>query len=244
MKCRTSNWLAMACWSGLILLPAGCSRSAVVSVPETTPPVEESAAPSRAREQSDEAEHSAPLFPDDAGGRLLAKVLPPREPDNLRLPDRDTQGSVPVSMHMNPPDLPLPRSQAELPHLSVPARTAPLRPQLVLDEALTDWPEPLTLPQQQSLPDAGRVRVSSEDVNQPLPLPILAQPVPDRASLDDATADASTAAALAAPLPARTTPAPFLRLTLPDPYDHRRNRVLTPEESLDFPLGRPQPPRR
>jgi hypothetical protein len=93
-------------------------------------------------------------------------------------------------------------------------------------------------------PDSRRIRAASPDVNQPIPLPILAQPVSDRAPLDDPTADASTAAATSAPIPPRTRKAPFVKRTLPDPYDNRRTEVPVPEESKDFPLGNPQPPQR
>jgi hypothetical protein len=235
----------LVCWCGLLLELAGCSRSAVVVAPEGTTRAEELAPPVLAREQSDEADEAiAPLFPDDAGGRLLAKMLPPREPDNIRLPHPGVPRSAGASIRMDPPDLPLPPSQAAMPRLPALARSSPLRPRLVLEESLGGWTETLVLPQQQSLPDAGRVRVPSEDVNQPIPLPVVTQPVPDRASLDDPTADESAAAALAAPLPMRTTPAPFLKLSLPDPYDHRRADVPTPAESREFPLGRPQMPRR
>jgi hypothetical protein len=56
--------------------------------------------------------------------------------------------------------------------------------------------------------------------NKPLPpLPLLGGFRPDRASLDDATGFVSLANA-ATPIHAqRTKPAPFLRLTLPDPYE-------------------------
>ena len=245
MMRRSSAWLAMVCWGGLLLVLAGCSRSVVVAVPESTTQAEEPAPLVLARGQSDEADEVvAPLFPDDAGGRLLAKMLPPRAPDGLRLPRPDDPRPLGASIRMNPPDLPLPPSQAAMPHLPALVRTSPLRPKLVLEEALGGWTESLVLPQRQSLPDAGRVRNPSVDVNQPIPLPILTQPVPDRASLDDPTADASTAAALAAPLPMRTTPAPFLKLSLPDPYDHRRGEVPSPAESREFPLSSPRTPRR
>jgi hypothetical protein len=93
-------------------------------------------------------------------------------------------------------------------------------------------------------PKADRGRVASPDVNQPIPLPILAQPVSDRVSLDDPTAAASTAAATAARIPPRTGKAPFVERTLPDPYDRRRTDVPAPEESKDFPCGSPQLPQR
>ena len=93
-------------------------------------------------------------------------------------------------------------------------------------------------------PQAVPIRAPSPDGNQPIPLPILAQPISERASLDDPTRDASTAAATAATIPPRTRKAPFVKQTLPDPYDHRRTEVPAPEESKDFPLGSPQPPPR
>ncbi len=244
MMCRSSTWLAIMCWGGFLVALAGCSRSAVIVAPEGATHAEELGPAVLARGQSDEADESAHLFPDDAGGRLLAKMLPPREPDNLRLPRPGVPRPVSASIRMNPPDLPLPPSQSAMPRLPAPARTTPLRPRLVLEESLGGWTEALVLPQQQSLPDAGRVRVPSEDVNQPISLPIVNQPVPDRASLDDPTTDASTAAALAAPMPMRTTPAPFLKQSLPDPYDHRRGDAPTLAESREFPLGSPRTPRR
>jgi hypothetical protein len=67
------------------------------------------------------------------------------------------------------------------------------------------------------------------DVNRAPPLaPLTPQPTPDRASLDDATADASSAAAVAAPLPQRLRPAPFLKMNLPDPFENRRAVQLPP----------------
>lgn len=92
--------------------------------------------------------------------------------------------------------------------------------------------------------NASRSRVPSPDVNQPIPLPILAQPLSDRASLEDPTTSASTAAALTAPMPPRTRKAPFVNRTLPDPYERRRTTISVPEEPIEIPLGSPQTPRR
>jgi hypothetical protein len=99
-------------------------------------------------------------------------------------------------------------------------------------------------PQAQVLPAGERTRVSSPDPDQPIPLPILARPVPDRASLEDATTEASTAAALAGPLPRRTSPAPFLRLKLPEPYENRRPLSLPlPEEDATPTAASPRTPK-
>lgn len=144
---------------------------------------------------------------------------------------------------MKPPALPLPPSHAALPRLPDEGKRTPLRPRLVIEETLGGLAVPPALPQQLSLPAGVRVRIPSPDVNESIPLPILARPMPERASLEDPTLGTSTAAALAAPIPARTSKAPFLKLTLPDPYDRRRGEVLAPEESKEFPLGSPQTPR-
>jgi hypothetical protein len=80
---------------------------------------------------------------------------------------------------------------------------------------------------------AGRVRVPSPDVNQPPPLPVLAKPLPDRAPVDDVTGAASSAAVQSGTVPPRTKAAPFLKLTLPDPFENRKPvapPVTPPEE--------------
>jgi hypothetical protein len=69
-------------------------------------------------------------------------------------------------------------------------------------------------------------------VNQPIPLPILAQPVSSRAPLDDATAEASRNAALATSPPARSTPAPFLKIDLPNPFENWLKPAATPAEEV------------
>jgi hypothetical protein len=89
-----------------------------------------------------------------------------------------------------------------------------------------------------------KVKEPSVDVSLPAPLPILGRPVPDRAPLGDATLDASAAAALAAPLPRRTTPAPFLKMDAPDPYENRRPlRLPVPDEPGTPVTGSPAPPK-
>jgi hypothetical protein len=101
------------------------------------------------------------------------------------------------------------------------------------------------LPERPQVPDGGRIRLPGPDANQPVPLPVLAVPRGDRAPLDDPTLDASGAAALAEVLPARASPAPFLRLNLPDPFENRaavRLRTALPEEAVPLPIA-PRLPR-
>jgi hypothetical protein len=86
--------------------------------------------------------------------------------------------------------------------------------------------------------------VPSPDVNQPVPLPPLALQVVERPGQEDPTAEYSQAAVRATPPPVRTTPAPFQRLTLPDPFEHRQNVRLAnpPAEDAKPVTASPRPP--
>jgi hypothetical protein len=88
------------------------------------------------------------------------------------------------------------------------------------------------------------VRIEAVDVNKPIRLPYLGQPVADRAPLDDATKSASGAAAVSAPMPQRRTPVPFHRSTLPDPYENRRaiSPETLPDETPAPTTSSPRPP--
>lgn len=184
-------------------------------------------------------------LPEDAGGVLLAKILPPQDAPTTRLEQRQpTPRRSSDSSFAAPPVLPLPSSQAAMPRLSPKAKRVSLRPSLVFEETLSSPSDTPVLPQVSALPEHDRVRVPSIDVNEPIPVPILATPLSERASLDDPTSDASTSAAIAAPIPPRASKAPFLKLMLPDPYDHRHGDVPRSEESREFPLGTPQIPRQ
>jgi hypothetical protein len=58
-------------------------------------------------------------------------------------------------------------------------------------------------------------------VNEPVALPKLTTRPVDATPAEDPTAADSAAAALSAAPPRRVTPAPYLRLTVPDPFEHR-----------------------
>jgi len=185
-------------------------------------------------------------FPDDLGGRWLAKLLPP--PAQMPLPPEAPSGPrrwlAPAALEK--PDLPLPPQQASPARLPVAWTAAVLSPRPLPEETgLTGQksdPEP---PKGQELPAGPRVRLPVVDVNQPVPLPVLAQPLPDRAPLDDPTSEVSLAGALKAAPPVRNLPASFLRLVLPDPYEHRnavRTRTPLAEEPTP-PVSLPRLPR-
>ncbi len=220
------RYAAQCVCGGLLLTVLGCGRSAVLMVPER------SATAVRALPQPDEAQDVGFQFPDDMGGTLLAKILPPGESE-----EQDESRAEPLcrfSPHAEPPvpPLPLPSSEVVLPEPPAATTTVAHYPRMVMEEPLADFADAAPLPPAPPMPVGARIRVPSVDVNQPIPLPVRNQPVPDRASLDDPTADYSAAAALAAKMPTRKGKVPFLKLTLPDPYDHRRPaRISTPPES-------------
>jgi hypothetical protein len=99
-----------------------------------------------------------------------------------------------------------------------------------------------TLRDSKPLPRPGQI---APEVRLAVRLPSLSQPPVDRASLDDPTADISVATSLASAPPERKAPAPFLRVTLPDPFEHHhplRLRIAPAEEPL--PADAPPAPAR
>ena len=168
-------------------------------------------------------------FPEDRGGKLLAQRLPPSQnegPRNAlepsqprRLADLATRGL---------PDQPLPPLAPELSRAVLEKAVPPVLPWKLPDEPpLARGLLDPVLPETPLFPAGSPVGLPSPDPEQPPPVPILAQPPPAQGSLDDPTVAFSAAAVLAAPLPERTAPAPFIRLTLPDPFEHR-NAVWSP----------------
>jgi hypothetical protein len=169
-------------------------------------------------------------FPDDRAGELLSKTLPPTAQSPAGH-DAPAPRHLPAPAHLDTPSLPLPPTLADMPRLPT-GKTPSLRPRTLPEELplLGNKTDPL-VPEAQYLHAGDRIRLPSVDVNRPIPLPILARPVTNRAPLEDATADASYAAALAASPPGRTSPAPFLKLNLPDPFEYRlRPSAVPPDE--------------
>jgi hypothetical protein len=104
--------------------------------------------------------------------------------------------------------------------------------------------EQTQVPQQIEFPTSPLLRLPSVEVQTALPIPILAQPQKDRASLGDPALEASLAAALAPFTPVRDRPVPFRALNLPDPFEHIRTGQLrnAPEENAmppAIPLTKP-----
>lgn len=225
--------------AGLLLALSSCGRRGTVAPEapaEGEPPTKH--APIARGKTADEPFR----FPDDAGGVVLARVLPPAN-SKKPLPGR-TAGPrrTPPSRRLMAPDAPPPPTTFGSKRLAILPKREPLRPRLVHEETLDESPA-LTLPYRVALPAGDRVRTPTTDLRQPLPLPTLAEPVVDRASMEDPTAEVSTAAVLSASMPLRTRPAPFLRLMLPDPYEFRQPlTVAVPADNPSPPIATPRKP--
>jgi hypothetical protein len=159
-------------------------------------------------------------FPDDTGGKLLEKALTPGTGRSAPEATAPRRGKPPARVEA--PATPLPAGPQTIVRLPAPPRSDRLQPRLVTEEVLLGLPADPLLPQLIALTATERTRVPSVDVAQPIALPYLGQPTPDRAPLDDVTKAASAAAAVSAPPPQRQTPVPFQRTALPDPYENRR----------------------
>jgi hypothetical protein len=242
MRIRLVPLVALWLCGALLALP-GCGRPSVavlnpdpVAVDNSTPQ-----SPDKDKRPGENPKGIAPgqggyRFPADPGGQQLAKQLPPRE--NFRLPAERPSGPRPhpALAALDNLNLPLPPSQAGIPRLPAPKATRPTLPGSLLEEApLLGFRNDPAPPQEPALSPGVLVKAPSPNVSQPVPPPLLGQPVPDRAPLDDPTVEASLAAALAAEPRSRTNPAPFLKLTLPDPFENRqtgRLRSTPPEEGI------------
>jgi hypothetical protein len=173
-------------------------------------------------------------FPDDHGGRLLGKLLMPSGKVSP-VDDHPAPRRFPDSPAVEPPQVPAPVSPGDLARLPEPKASQPARPgPLPEGMPLLGYKRTPQPPEANALPAGELVRVPSPDVNRPEQLPLLGEAAADRAPLDDPTAEMSLATALAGQMPERTSPAPFLKLTLPDPFENRqtvRLRTVPVEEA-------------
>jgi hypothetical protein len=218
MRIQGHHLAALLLTGGLLSSLSGCgqrSAPALAEEPKPAPVATVRAQPEQAKKDGGDGFR----FPDDRGGRMLAKVLPPADTapaDSVRsAPKR-----LPESAALEHPSVPLPPNRGQVPRLPANRKGPPLRPRPLPEELPTavSRPEP---PRETQLPAGDRVRLPGPDVNQPVALPLLAAPVPDRTALDDPTADFSSAAAQSGKLPPRQGPAPFAKVSLPDPFENR-----------------------
>jgi hypothetical protein len=116
-------------------------------------------------------------------------------------------------------------------------KRTPVRPELVQPETLDESFQDPEVPSRPSFVTDKRIHVPSEDAALPPPLPVLGLTMPDRVSLEDATMEVSTSAALSAAMPVRQTPAPYQRMTVPDPYENRLPLTLSVPAEVSSPAA-------
>src|SRR5262245_22247428 len=175
-------------------------------------------------------------FADDRAGRLLERLLRPGAVAVGASSAGATQPQARPASRIDNPELPLAAVQAGLPKSKPDAATQPRPRGVPAAPPLAEQRQDPARPGLVALPAGTRIRLDSRGVHKPIPLPMLGHAQSDRAPLAEPTFDAGLAAALAGQVPARTTPAPFIRLNLPDPSEHTHAvRLRTPLPELPSP---------
>ncbi len=228
---------------GLGCVLSGCNRQAMPAVAVAPAVVQESEGKKPSPAPRVAQDPAAAPSAGDRGTKLVAERLKPSEAAF------SAQGGGPSRKpgvaSLEDPQVPLPTLAGGSPR--PPERSpgkgpqpGPVPEELPLARHRAD-PE---LPHRVELPSAGLVRLPALDLNAPALLPILATPQADRAPLTDPAPGLSAAAVVAEAIPLRTDPAPFVRLNLPDPFEHSQAvRLRNPvEENPTPPIVTPRSP--
>jgi hypothetical protein len=239
-------WLRMVVLACLSAAVTGCGKRAVVDAVDAGGLAVEKPGPHTGSGPAPGGGEPF-AFPRDPGGVLLSKLLPP-ENTTSGPGDRRTQPTTrptPRFMELQSGPAAVPPAPGLVPALPQKPYGIGLRPRVVTEEFSPDPAEAVGLPRPIVLATTERTRVDSPNPNEHLQLPILAQAVVDRVSLDDATIDASTSLVLAARMPQRSVMVPFLRVAIPDPFEYRRPLTLSlPPEPTEPLSGSPQLPQK
>jgi hypothetical protein len=172
-------------------------------------------------------------FGDDRGGKLLSQMLSPTvSPVREAAEKKAARGPASVEQ----PGFPSPTIMANVPRLQIAAAAHEARPGALPEGLpLAEYRGRPEFPQLPSFWTPDRVRVASVDVKQAMPLPVTARPVADRASLEDASLEASHVASLAAVMPVRSVAAPYLRFIIPNPFESReaiQSKIVLEEDPM------------
>ncbi|HEV3145921.1 MAG TPA: hypothetical protein VGZ47_18695 [Gemmataceae bacterium] len=189
------------------------------------------------------AENADPfVFPEDWGRKILERTLPP----TMAALSHQERAHAPLP-RITPAFVERPEISFAMPTFQLPTLTAsarkPLRPR-PLPEAfpLQAHHEEPQIPQRPELAGGPLSRQRAPNVHEPPPLPTLAKPAANRASLEDPTADFSNEQVIARDLPLRSQPAPFQRVNLPEPFAPKRTTRLVDAEPQVVPPV-PMPPK-
>jgi hypothetical protein len=131
---------------------------------------------------------------------------------------------------LDAPMPPLPDAANSPPRLALPPVKA-VRPIPLPERVPTDLGAVIPdLPARPEVATGSLTRIPARDQSEPAGLPILSpKPVADRAPLTDPTAEFTAASVISPSLPLRTTPAGFVRIDLPDPFENAAaGKVRTP----------------
>ncbi len=130
-------------------------------------------------------------------------------------------------------------------HLPAPARKLVFPPAMRESTPLTAFRDPSSAPSVLVFPTQPLVHLPAVNASMPIPVPILSQPVPDRASLGDPAFDISVESAMKAFAVVRDRPISFVPINIPDPFENVRYGQLRnpPDENATpvvVPFAKPQ----
>lgn len=232
---------------------AGCYQSnppAVAVAPAVG--AEERADPLPKQPTAPEAKHNRIpdggkfAFPDDLGGKALAKTLTPVTPPRMPVSEPAKQKERRLPTYLDSPTPPLFDAASSMPRLPMPD-AKPARPTPLPDRVPSDFGGLIPqLPSRSELAAGPLTRTEARNVNVIAELtPLSTRPVSDRAPLTDPTIEFTAQSVINPKLPVRTEPIGFLRINLPDPFEHvEAARPRTPiVENPNRSLGNPPPPK-
>jgi hypothetical protein len=220
----------------LTALVAGCSRPAPPSIdppaaaatvePVTTTPTPAAPdahfTPVSATIPATQPTPAAPTefaFPPDLAGQQLPRVVAPKAPP---LPQTEKFGQTPLA---RTPSAKLLDPDSSRPVVFAPApvmlpKSAGLKPYSPAEHVPAEIGYGAdAVPAKPTFPAGPGITTRIRDVALPPDLPILGRPVPDRASLDDPTADTGNAAIVEKSNTPALPPSAFVRTGLPDPFE-------------------------
>jgi hypothetical protein len=250
---RCMRFVGLVWISALTVCGAGCGQSPpppeVAAVPAIVDPAE-TAKPDQVPVKADPSPATDGRtfpFPEDAGGKALAKSLVPATPPPMPGADKSGPRDRKLPAFLDGPLPALPAAAGNVPRLPLPVGKG-VRPVALAERVPPDlgggFPRLL---ERGELPAGPLVRQDGRDATKPAELPILSnRPVPDRAPLTDPTLEFTARSVISLNLPLRSVQVGFLRIPLPDPFEHAdAARPRTPVvENPNRSLGNPPPPRQ
>jgi hypothetical protein len=184
-------------------------------------------------------------FADDGAGKLLSQLMMPGSPAFRARLEQKGPGERPPPTSIARPDPPA-TGVALIPATYPSPAAAELRRVVLAERVPADFAPLVNVPQRTEFVVAFIPGIPAPDAKRRVALPILARPTLDRASLEDPTADFTAQSIVNNKFPPRSTPAPFIRVNLPDPFENAeavKVKTIIKEDPLTA-VGNPPPPKR